>query len=321
LLWRHLNGGPWMPRIEVRIVMAASDSLATVAWLHGAAQILGLAMLVLLAAATVYAYLHVPRRDWPVAVDMPGFPVRTRWFAIERLRLPVRSLEITAAVAVGLLIIVEFSAYALGHRHATLLASVQEARGDQVSSQAARLERQAKQIAELQRQRKEFETRRTAEAAHSAEQIASLQQQLKDANSQFVEYQRTLGQRRLTKDEKDALVTALKPFAGQKVTIASIEGDSEGKLLVDDLVAVFDQAGWDHYGEAGISTEQWDRDPVGIEITLNEDDARAGRISAGVGALINVVRKLGLTRDNTIYLNGKVTAGEAQLKVGKKLPK
>jgi hypothetical protein len=46
---------------------------------------------------------------------------------------------------------------------------------------------------------------------------------------------------------------------------------------------VFDSAGWDHDGEAGVYTQQWDRDPIGIEVTLNESDARAERISAGIG--------------------------------------
>ena len=55
----------------------------------------------------------------------------------------------------------------------------------------------------------------------------------------------------------------------------------------------------------------WDRDPVGVEITLNEADGRAGRVNVAIGALINVVRKLGLTDGNTIYMNGEVPTGEA----------
>ena len=74
-------------------------------------------------------------------------------------------------------------------------------------------------------------------------------------------------------------------------------------------MSVFEAAGWDHDGEAGVSTQQWDRDPIGVEVTLNEADARAGRISAGVGALINVVRQLGLVYDNTIYMNDDVPSG------------
>jgi hypothetical protein len=301
--------------------MTGSESLASIAWLHGAAQIVGVLLLGLLGVAAVAAYLHLPRGNWPATVEVPGFPLRTRWFAIERLRLSSRSLEIATLAAIGVLIIVLVTALALGRHKETLLVSVGQARAEKVSVQAVRLQQQGKEIAALQRRHQDLETRRDADAARSAAQIARLQSEVKDANEQFVEFQRGLGQKRLTRDEKQALVAALKPFSGQKVTVASIVGDAEGKLLAEDFVAVFDQAGWDHYGEAGITAQQWDRDPVGVEVTLNEDDARAGRISSGVGALINAVRKLGLTRDNTVYMNGKVPVGEVQLKVGRKLSK
>ena len=64
---------------------------------------------------------------------------------------------------------------------------------------------------------------------------------------------------------------------------------------------------------------RWDRDPIGIEITLNEVDGRAGRVNVAIGALINVVRKLGLTDGNTIYMNGDIPAGQVEVKIGKKL--
>jgi hypothetical protein len=82
-----------------------------------------------------------------------------------------------------------------------------------------------------------------------------------------------------------------------------------------------ESAGWDHRGEAGVSTQDWPRDPVGIEVVLNEDDARADHIPPGVARLINVVRQLGLVYDNTVYMDNEVPASQALLKVGKKLRK
>ena len=70
-------------------------------------------------------------------------------------------------------------------------------------------------------------------------------------------------------------------------------------MLAQEFVSVFEAAGWDHHGEAGVSTQEWPRDPVGIEVVLNEDDARADHIPPGVAGLINVVRQLGLVYDNT----------------------
>ena len=84
---------------------------------------------------------------------------------------------------------------------------------------------------------------------------------------------------------------------------------------------MFEAAGWDHHGEAGVSTQDWPRDPVGIEVVLNEDDARADQIPPGVAGLINVVRQLGLVYDNTVYMDNDVPDGQALLKVGKKLRK
>jgi hypothetical protein len=81
---------------------------------------------------------------------------------------------------------------------------------------------------------------------------------------------------------------------------------------------VFEAAGWEH---PAVSYRSFDRDPVGVEITLNDADGRAGRINASVGALINIARRLSLTDGNTIYLNAEVPSGQVQVKIGKKLPR
>ena len=126
---------------------------------------------------------------------------------------------------------------------------------------------------------------------------------------------------RLSQEQRRFLIEALRPFAGQKVSIASIRGDDDGEVLAHDFVSVFDAAGWDHHGEAGVTTQDWPRDPVGIEVVLNENDARKDKISDGVAALINTVRQLGMVYDSTIYMDNDVPEGQALLKVGKKLRK
>jgi hypothetical protein len=152
-------------------------------------------------------------------------------------------------------------------------------------------------------------------------QTPELQRKLSETEKQLAALQRKESEKRLSEDEKKLLIEALRPFPGQKVIIASRLGDQDGKGFAEDLVAVFEAARWHHDGNGGISVQRWDRDPVGVEITLNEADARAGRISSGIGALINAVRKLGLSYDNTIYMNRQVPSGQALVKVGRKLPK
>jgi hypothetical protein len=299
--------------------MPGLESLATLSAWHGFAQVLGLVLLVLMGGVAAAAFFLLPRGRWPAAVAMPGLPVRTPWFAIKPFQVRTRWLEIVTLAAIALLIVAELAAYGLGRSKDALLQSAHRAQAEKLQSQSAALQRQDRQIAELNRQGKEADARRAAERARAEKEIAGLQRQIKDADNQFVEFQRSLGHRRLSKAERQALIAALQPFAGQKVTVASTLGDEESRRLAEDFVAVFDAAGWDHNGEAGISVREWDRDPVGVEITLNEADARETRISAGIGALINVVRRLGLTKDNTIYMNGEVAAGEVQVKVGRRL--
>ena len=151
--------------------------------------------------------------------------------------------------------------------------------------------------------------------ARAANEISRLEQQLARTERKLAALQ---SHRRLSFEEKYALIDALSPFAGQRVTIAAIAGDEDGKAYAQDFVEVFEAAGWEH---PEVSFRRWDRDPVGVEITLNEIDGRAGRINHGVGALINVARKLSLTDGNTIYLNAEVPAGQVQLKIGKKQPR
>jgi hypothetical protein len=195
--------------------------------------------------------------------------------------------------------------------------------GSQLAQTQRELSDANNQRAELQRKLSESE-KRVAELQRKPpieNQTAELQRKLTETEKQLAALQRKELEKRLSEEEKKRLIEALRPFRGQKVTIAARLGDEDGKALAEDLVAVFEAAGWDHDGNGGISVQRWDRDPVGVEITLNEADARAGRISSGIGALINAVRKLGLSYDNTIYMNRQVPSGQALVKVGRKLAK
>jgi len=193
-------------------------------------------------------------------------------------------------------------AYDTAHaRHATETAELRQAVKHSES----------KRIASVESLRWEV---RQAESRSEAE-IARLKDQLSKAERKLAALQST---RRLSMEEKHALIDALSPFRGQKVSIAAIEGDEDGKGFAADFAEVFEAAGWE---PGAVSYRRWDRDPVGVEITLNEADGRAGRATTGVGALINITRKLCLVDGNTIYMNGEVAEGEVLLKIGKKLPR
>jgi hypothetical protein len=199
----------------------------------------------------------------------------------------------------------EGGAYCYGLRQGTLIAAAGEETADRVKHLTAELKARPA----------------TDVPSRYLKENSELRQQLIDAENKLAALERSQTQKHLSLEQKRFLIEALRPFAGQKVSIASIRGDDEGLALAQEFVSVFEAAGWDHHGEAGVSTQDWPRDPVGIEVVLNEDDARANHIPPGVAGLINVVRQLGLVYDNTVYMDNDVPEGQALLKVGKKLRK
>jgi hypothetical protein len=272
--------------------MPGWDSLQTVTAAHGAFQLVGL--LLLLIAAMLAGFVAYQLRDgvWPEWLDLGMYQLRSRFFAIG------------CAVVLALLFITEIAAYGYGLRQDSLIAAAEQTNADRTKRLAAEKPRP---VAES--------------SSRYLKENSELRQKLIDAENKLAALERTQTEKHLSAEQKRYLIEALRPFAGQKVSIASVRGDDEGLLLVQEFVSVFEAAGWDHHGEAGISTQDWPRDPVGIEVVLNEKDARGDQIPPGVAGLINVVRQLGLVYDNTVYMDNEVPEGQALLKVGKKLRK
>jgi hypothetical protein len=273
--------------------MPGWDSLQTVAAVHGGLQLASLLLLVVVAALAGFAVRQLRSRHWPEWLDIGEYQLRSRFF------------EIACAAAFGLLLVSEVVAYGYGMRQQTLMAAAEQASADRIKHLAA-----------------EAKARRPAESSNRyLKENSDLRQRLIDAENKLASLERTQTHKRLSPEQKRYLIDALRPFSGQKVSIASIRGDDDGAAFAQDFVSVFEAAGWDHHGEAGVTRQDWDRDPVGVEVALNETDARADRISPGVAALINAVRALGLVYDNTVFMDEEVPAGQALLKVGKKLKK
>jgi hypothetical protein len=273
--------------------MPGWDSLESVARLHDGMQIAGLALLALLVTLAAFMARQLRKGVWPEWLDVGDYQFRSRFFAI------------ACATVLVLLLASAVVAYGTGQRRQTLQSANEQATAEK-----------------LRRANAELLTRRADGTPHRMlKENSELRQKLTTAENHLAELERTVSQKRLSKDQKRLLVESLRPFAGQKVSIASIQGDVDGRVLAEDFVSVFEAAGWDHGGEGGVTAQQWDRDPVGIEVMLNDSDARGGHINAGLGALINAVRKLGLVYDNTVYMSDEVPTGEAQLRVGKKLRK
>jgi hypothetical protein len=274
--------------------MLGSESLETVTAVHGAFQLIGLLLLLVIAAGLAGFVAYQLRTGvWPEWLDVGAYQLRSRFFAIG------------CAAVLALLVVTEVVAYGYGLRQGSLIAAAEQANADRVKRLAA-----------------ETKQRPVVESSNRyLKENSELRQKLIDAENKLAALERTQTEKHLSADQKRFLIEALRPFAGQKVSIASIRGDDEGLRLVQEFVSVFEAAGWDHHGEDGITTQDWPRDPVGIEVVLNENDARSDKIPPGVAGLVNVVRKLGLVYDNTVYMDNEVPEGQALLKVGKKLRK
>ena len=274
--------------------MPGWESLSTVAAVHGFLSVTGLVLLLVLTALAALAAWQLRGRQWPEWLDIGEYQLRSRF------------LEIGIAGVLALLLISQVVAYGYGARRDTLTAAAGQADADQIKQLTAEAKRQHP----------------AAESANrTLKENSELRVKLTDTENKLASLERAQTKKHLSEDQTRFLVDALRPYSGQQILIASIRGDDEGSAIAKQLASVFDAAGWDHHGEAGISTQEWDRDPVGIEVVINETDARADKIPPGVAGLVKAIRELGLVYDGTVYLDNDVPSGQALVKVGKKLKK
>jgi hypothetical protein len=273
--------------------MPGWDSLQTVTALHDGFALAGLALLALVVALAAFVGFRLRKGQWSEWLDIGEYQLRSRF------------VEIGFAAALGLLLVSEVIAYGYGIRQQTLMTAAERVSADRVK--------------ELQAEAKKHHP--VESSNRYLKENSDLRQRLIEAENKIASLERGQSQKHMSAEQKRYLIEALRPFAGQKVSIASIRGDAEGEVFAQEFVAVFEAAGWDHHGEAGVTTQQWDRDPIGVEVALNETDARADRIPPGIAALVNAVRALGMVYDNTVYMDEEVPSGQAVVKVGKKLRK
>jgi hypothetical protein len=272
--------------------MPGWDSIETVAATRGGFQLAGLVLLVLLGAMMAFAAWQLRSRQWPEWVDIGQYQLRSRF------------VEIGCAIALVLIVVCEAAAYTYGLRQTTLTDAAAQASADRIEHLLA--DAKARPVSD-------------GSGSRYVKENSDLQQRLNEAETKLANLEKSETKRRLSPEQKRFLIDALRPFAGQKVSIASIRGDEESSALAQDFVAVLEAAGWDHHGKEGVTAQDWPRDPIGIEITLNEKDARSNEITPGTAALINAVRKLGMVYDNTVYMDNDVPPGQPLLKVGRKL--
>jgi hypothetical protein len=107
-----------------------------------------------------------------------------------------------------------------------------------------------------------------AEARRKAE-VEAVQQKLSEADKKVSDLQKSTTHRRLTADQKQALKTALEPFAGRKVSVTTVMGSDDGLAFADDFVEVFRAARWNVDGSSP-SQSVFTITQIGLEPTMND---------------------------------------------------
>lgn len=122
--------------------------------------------------------------------------------------------------------------------------------------------------------------------------------------------------RHLTELQRRTLVAALAEFSGQSVQFRSVEGDAESQSYLGEFVSVITSANWTFDANNDIQIGAMVPPPRGVQVTMNESEAREGRIPDAVKAFVAALHMLGITSDNTIYLSAGVPAGTIDVDIG-----
>lgn len=149
----------------------------------------------------------------------------------------------------------------------------------------------------------------------------SLQTSLEREKIARLKLEAHIAPRRLSPTEKKAIVEAIKPFAGQRVRISSILGETEGKEYANDFVNALETAGWNLSGDSAVNYVQRDSDPVGIELYVHQVTARQGENIPALQALFKVLKDLSLIGEPGVKMNRQVPSGEIELSIGCKPPR
>ena len=116
--------------------------------------------------------------------------------------------------------------------------------------------------------------------------------------------------RHLTVGQRQRLVAALSPFAGQKVDVSTYPGDPESNEFGIQIEGLLREAGWN---SSGFHTAYRPDAVVGLDVRVGH---RVGQATPAADALISVFRAEGFQAHGTIYET--IPKDEIRLWIGKK---
>lgn len=103
----------------------------------------------------------------------------------------------------------------------------------------------------------------------------------------------------LSDAQKQSLLLAMTPYAGQKISFACNSGDLEADARAREFRAIFVRAGWKILGGDNVQAVVVPA-PVGINIYVNREELSAGKAPAAAIALAKALLQLGIAKGGTL---------------------
>ena len=214
------------------------------------------------------------------------------WDSIESSGAIAHALHVSAVVVLGLLVVAEGLALIYDSHNHSLVGIAENAR-----------------IAQTKRDSDVAEARRKTE-------VDELQKQLGEAAQKLTNLQKGATHRSLLPEQKLRLIEALKPFAGQKVTVAAVMGSDDGLAFANDFMEVFRAAQWDIDPGSPTQAMYGNKTPVGLEPTMNQGEAEANRVPNSFVKLIETLAALNLAPPRAAFVNPEVEIGRIEMRIG-----
>lgn len=230
------------------------------------------------------------------------------WDSLETVSSIARVTTVAGIWILILLGLVDGIAYIYGSREKTLTTAAERAAASKRQHESA----QERAAHEAQTDAIRRDLAQAREDADNAKREASA------ANQRSHSIEQRVAQRHLSPAQRQALLQAIQPFAGQKVSVHVMQGDLEAQTFAGDFVSLFRTAGWTGDVSAGDGINFGMGGPVirGIEVSVSAQDADAGKVPSAFEPLVRTLMQLGLTSGR--YKNPNLAPGAINVHVGTK---
>jgi hypothetical protein len=186
---------------------------------------------------------------------------------------------------------------------------------------SARLAEQQKKSHEIAERHstevRELKAQHASDAEKLQAQVGEAAKKVGEATKKVAELEKGQADRGLDEPQRKALIKALSPFRGQNVRVVAVLGSDDALAYAHAFVSVFKAAGW-NVNPSSPSQAVYDRNPVGLEATLNEQEVAAGAVPESYEALLAVLGRLGLANPKVAYMNSQAPKGFIEFRVGSK---